>query len=126
MKFIQNCVKDTIKTLKQPKYFNSSIAFRDYGKFGSGTCQSINCLKVAQELRLDENLAALGVKVQEFKPLLLKGQSSTSISANVEQEVLAQTDFLVTIGYGSFQRGVVHTSYQHVNEELKFAILDFV
>ena len=75
--------------------------------FGSGTCQSINCLKVAQELRLDEKLAALGVKVQEFKPLLLKGQPSTSISANVEQEVLAQTDFLVTIGYGSFQRGVV-------------------
>lgn len=86
---------------------NSSVLFRDYGAYGSSTCQQVECNKFAMDIQLDQRLRRLGVKVQEFRPKSRELRKQHGFSANVEQEILAQSDFLITVGYGSFQRGVV-------------------
>lgn len=105
-KLVLKCVQqaeELVKLLRDGQA-NSSFLFRDYGPYGSSTCRNAKCADLAQNMRLDERFKALGVKVQEFKPGAWR---LSGFSANVEQEVLAGADYLVTVGYGSFQTGVL-------------------
>lgn len=99
-------VESLVRSLQQNKV-NSSFLFRDYSKYGSSTCQKISCAEFANEMKLDQRFKSLGVKVQEYTPRRWELRREHGFSANVEQELLARADYLVTVGYGSFQSGII-------------------
>lgn len=106
---VESCLarlESLIKNLKKSGLIESSVLFRDYGRFGSKTCGKY-CHQMAREMRVDQRLESLGVRVQEFKVQAMEPRQEHAFNANVEQEVLMRTDFLATLGFGSFQRGVV-------------------
>jgi len=93
-----------INSLLEGGRARSAIAFRDYGRHGSSTCHKMRCSWYAKEMQLDKRLQKLGVKVQEYD---LEPRQENGFISNVEQEVLAQSNMLLMVGYGSFQMGVV-------------------
>lgn len=107
-------LKKLIQSLKDAHRTASAVLFRDYGKFGSTTCRNIQCSQFADELQLDQQMRTLGVTVQEFNP---RHRNQRGISANVEQEVLSRTDILITVGYGSFQLGIVERFKRNKKEK---------
>lgn len=102
-----------IRSLQSNLSLQSAIMFRDYGRYGSSTCHKIQCGQFAAEVGLDTGMKALGVHVLEYRPQLGKVRREHGFSANVEQEVLSLTDYLITVGYGSFQKGVVERFKRH-------------
>lgn len=98
---------DLVRNLQRSHGIQTSILFRDYSKHGSSTCAGVNCSQFAQQLGLDNRMRALGVHVLEYQPKSRKIRREHGFSANVEQEVLSRTDYLITVGYGSFQQGII-------------------
>lgn len=80
---------------------------RDYGKYGSSTCKVVRCAQFAREVGLERRMDALGAIVLEYRPKSGRIRNEHGFSANVEQEVLSRVDYLITVGYGSFQQGIV-------------------
>ena len=99
---------------KQEKNWTSIIMARDYGPSGTSTCHR-KCPVKAKMLRIDERLKKLGVLIVEYgMDMAGVGDSSPSnpavfpsgFASLVEKEVLASSDYLVTVGWGSFQTSV--------------------
>ena len=106
---IMKCLKimvSTVKSLQTRHRTNSSVMFRDYGVFGSSTCKNKHCSQFAKGLKLEQTMKTLGVTVAEFNPKATGFPEEAGFSSNVEQEVLSRADFLVLVGYGSFQQGI--------------------
>ena len=109
-KDISKCIERMvakIESLQRGGIIKSSIAFRDYGKFGSKTCKKVQCYEFSKEFQLDEKLRRLGVKVKEFNSQFTEFPYHSGFYSNVEQEMLSRSDFLLTVGYGSFQSSLV-------------------
>lgn len=106
-------LRNLVRSLQGKHSIQSAIMFRDYGKYGSQTCSNVHCNQFAMELGLDLGMEGIGVHVLEYRPQSRKIRKEHGFSANVEQEILALTDYLVTVGYGSFQKGVVSRFKRH-------------
>ena len=98
-------LKSLLKTIREENDIKSTILFRDYGNSGSSTCYRVHCARHAQEMNLDQEFRAQGVKVLTYSPESV-ARSEHGFIANVEQELLAQSDYIITVGYGSFQAGI--------------------
>lgn len=112
-------LQDQIKSLQSTHNIHNSILFRDYGRYGSNTCPGVHCAQYAQRVGLDHRMEALGVHVLEYRPKSRKVRKEHGFSANVEQEMLSRTDYLITVGYGSFQQGIVSRFKRHKTENEK-------
>ena len=115
---VRKCLDEALITVRSlSSKINGSVLFRDYGKYGSSTCKRASCADYAKQFNLDQRFRDLGVKVQEYIPTSKTLRPEHGYSANVEQEVLSRTDYLVTVGYGSFQRGIVERWLRYREEE---------
>ena len=105
-----------INRLKQKHLISSIIAFTDYKSSGSATCYA-HCAKTAKRLGIDKRLKSLGVVVnpvlENFSKSSLRLESG--FISNVEQEVLSQADFLILVGFGSFQMGITERYERYHN-----------
>ena len=119
---VVDCVLTKLPHLMRELQANGSVRgvvlFRDYGRYGSNTCPKVGCKEFAQELELDKQMRAqLGAAVVDYTPSSRRLRKEHGFSANVEQEVLSMTDYLVTVGYGSFQQGIVSRFRQHKDDK---------
>lgn len=120
-KTIAKCVDSleaTVQLLRGQHFVRSSVMFRDYEMLGSGTCASVHCYKIATSLHLDQRMMALRVTVSSFKPVVTNMRPSLpplerGFVSTVEQELLSQADYLVVVGYGSYQLGIVERFSAH-------------
>ena len=108
---IQECAGKLMRTLKALKLKYSLkdgqvLAFRDYGMLGSQTCKKKNCTGIAAQLQLDAQLKALGVQLADYDPTVLRIPNHIGLASTVEKELISTSDYLLTVGWGSFQRSV--------------------
>ena len=83
------------------------VVMRDYGRQGSATCEGKHqCKRVATQLKIEQRLMDLGAHMREYVPTDIRMHHSGFIST-VDKELLSTADYLLVIGRGSFQRGVV-------------------
>lgn len=106
-------LRNLVRSLQGNHSIQSAILFRDYGNYGSQTCSNIHCSQFAKEVGVDREMGAIGVHVLEYRPKSANVRKEYGFSANVEQEILSLTDYLVTVGYGSFQKGVASRFKRH-------------
>ena len=64
-------------------------------------------LRHAWELNIDHRLERLGVVVAEYEPTTNAGSGQSGFASVVEKELLARGDYLITVGWGSYQTSVV-------------------
>ena len=94
------------------------VVARDYGREGSSTCGRNKCRSQAWELNIDHRLERLGVVVAEYEPAANAGSGQSGFASVVEKELLARGDYLITVGWGSYQTSVVErfiTVHEHVD-----------
>lgn len=91
------------------------VAFTDYSSFGSSTCSSISCKKVAKSLELDEKLNELGVVLANFRPDMFNEPAVSGYVAIVELEMLSRADYLIAVGHGSYHTRLFNRFY--VNQQ---------
>ena len=98
----------TVKALKVKYSLKSGqvLAVRDYGALGSQTCRQKQCYRIATELQIDARLTALGVRLADYNPAVLKIPRQSGLASTVEKELISTSDYLLTVGWGSFQRSV--------------------
>ena len=98
----------TVKALKEKYNLKSGqvLAARDYGALGSQTCRQKQCYRIATELQIDARLTDLGVRLADYNPAVLKIPNHSGLASTVEKELISTSDYLLTVGWGSFQRSV--------------------
>ena len=98
----------TVKALKLKYNLKSGqvLAARDYGALGSQTCRQKQCYRIATELQIDARLTDLGVRLADYNPAVLKIPNHSGLASTVEKELISTSDYLLTVGWGSFQRSV--------------------
>ena len=82
------------------------LAVRDYGALGSQTCRQRQCYKLATHLQIDARLTALGVRLADYNPAVLQIPNHSGLASTVEKELISTSDYLLTVGWGSFQRSI--------------------
>ena len=82
------------------------LAVRDYGALGSQTCRQRQCYKLATHLQIDAQLTALGVRLADYNPAVLQIPNHSGLASTVEKELISTSDYLLTVGWGSFQRSI--------------------
>ena len=118
---VAECVKELEKTIERLKIekglagnSGGMVVARDYGHEGSYTCVRKKCSSLAKALNIDKRLKKLGAVIAEYDPTdydkLPQPDSpsrQTGFASMVEKELLASGDYLVIVGWGSFQTSVV-------------------
>ena len=79
------------------------VASRDYSPFGSKTCFRKHCRALANKLQIDQRLEKLGVKIAKYSTNKTSFTRQAGFISVVEKELLASADYLVTLGWGSYQ-----------------------
>ncbi len=119
---LTRCVSSLMSSIRQlmlAHSINDVVTFTDYKTRGSSTCSGVHCAGIAKQLGIGKQLKTLGV----VNPTLsVRGNSlkrESGFVANVEQEVLSQAKYLVLVGFGSFQEGIIGRYIQHHNISTK-------
>ena len=110
---------NTVKALKL-KYnlkFGHVLALRDYDALGSQTCRQKRCYNIAIQLQLDAQLRALGVQLADYDPTVLRIPIQSGLASTVEKELISSSDYLLTVGWGSFQESVRDRILKHHPED---------
>ena len=130
---VAECVKELEKTIERLKIekglagnSGGMVVARDYGHEGSYTCVRKKCSSLAKALNIDKRLKKLGAVIAEYDPTdydkLPQPDSpsrQTGFASMVEKELLASGDYLVTVGWGSFQTSVVKRFLTDTKHEAK-------
>ena len=103
---VKECVRQALAVVAEAARQHPVVVGRDYGRLGSNTCQKVKCAEAARKLQLDRQLVASGARIIEYDGQDSQFEDADALSSVVEQEVLAGGDWLTTIGWGSFQRGL--------------------
>ena len=107
----EECLRKLMNTVKALKVKYSLrdgqvLALRDYGVLGSQSCKRRNCNKIATHLQIDAQLTALGVRLADYNPAVLQIPNHSGLASTVEKELISTSDYLLTVGWGSFQRSI--------------------
>ena len=102
---LQTLLRSHNSTSHQEK---KSIVFRDYSESGSMTCANVGCRRIANELRLDEKLNKIGVKMGQYSPVTFGEPSVSGYISMTELELLSNADYLLTLGHGSYHSRLIH------------------
>ena len=105
---VPKCVDELLTVLahlKEEKGLGKGnmVVSRDYGTFGSKTCFRKRCRTLAEKLQIDQRLEKLGVKIAKYTANETSFTHQTGFISVVEKELLASADYLVTVGWGSYQ-----------------------
>ncbi len=109
--FWQRCfpkLKPAIQSLMSKHNLTTKniVAMHDMGKYGSGT--AVSC-SLCQHLKTKilSILHKLGITVIQYDPLNFNQPPNKGFVSLVEKEFLSRSDYLLTVGVGSFQRSLI-------------------
>ena len=107
----EECLRKLMNTVKALKVKYSLrddqvLALRDYGALGSQSCKRRSCNKIATHLQIDAQLTALGLRLADYNPAVLQIPNHSGLASTVEKELISTSDYLLTVGWGSFQRSI--------------------